>query len=1368
MLQQHSLKHIVKMFGIFLPNQTKFAILFLSLVLTACGGTSERTTPLAEPSADGVAPSLTIKTNEDGTPYMRDVFAKSVNKCNLGQKVAIDQTVLVQVSASESVLAPDVTIAGMSVAMSGTNYTWSGEFDMSQLPADSFVHGDNIPYEISVTDSSGQTSDPFKPAANEADALEFCDADVDPDKCACYPEDISGVWRLAQKARAMGVGQSEGNTGDWSSTDFHLSQRDCVFDDTYEFVVDPADSSKKKGAFFQEMDGWTWLEPWQSGDVERCGLPQTPFDGSNPEMSYVWDRELGTLTLKGAGAHIALPRVANDEENTGTPVEQVVYKLETANSCFMSFNIKSGGPSPWWHFEIEKADCEDAGASGPVNGAAAAPSIFSTSYDGLGATDLRLDMTATYSSNGNDPLLPQPTVTDTGETLRSQKINSYEVPAILFADLDGDDLEENPGAYAGFLHNSDSEVKLYSYTDAIKGQAYLDAVQADADASAAFAAAEDALDLDPENEDLEAAVVAAATAARTASITLREADYYSNTLTFGGGGYIYFKGWVPSNGEVDVYFKIDHYEVDPLSGEFAVNENGEYSIIDSFSTDVITVKGSDMGFYGFEIEGGKKEGNSIAMVINTPDTAVLIADLRVIKTPALDAKIRGPYFFDQAFSGGPMGDDPATAEVETNAALDADGNLLVGELDTIEITDGDGGISYMVPSIYFEDPDNDGVIENPGAYSGISIDAGGTADLDARALTFGEGGKITFMASVQSGTADVRFRLERIGSEFALETEPSCTMPAATVSGSSLTKYSIEVPRQARRTFKNVVLYIDTPDKVVTITDIMMETSPIDPTISPVDCGSDAALYGDKELDMTAPYGDATIDAATDDQGNAVALFRVDSMVGNGYGGYAVNNGADPSPLVSNPAAFGTGGKITFTASIPALQQVDEVPLDNAQTSVDLRFKFERESSLTPDSCKTEPSFTTEVITISGPEMEYSIDIDPPTANEYGGGSFNTYQNFIMELLTDDTQVQISNIILSTTPPTNGVYIRPESCFASPLPSEYFDNPISASDFDGDGIANGVDLDIDNDGTPNEQDDDPNTTEVEADDEYNYNLGFGNSALFTGTYGGDLGGSDTIQSRDEFTFPADSAYFGGWSNDNASLNPLQFAPRVFFMNPIGPGPARIAFCASAPVPAEDEADIGDVSVTFKFENDPYPDNSQQVLTNAVNIPRDGVIKPYMAFLTDNTNIAVNSFTHSDGTVTPPEFPKPAPLDTLSSPATVTLTREFTSLQMYINKRDVTVTIGKITGNWDNSEDKSFFSKANNLDADDLEASEYCSNFPVPDSDNDGIKDSRDIYPNDPDKASDIDLDNDGIDDLLDGDIDGDGIVNEGDSTPYGN
>ena len=61
---------------------------------------------------------------------------------------------------------------------------------------------------------------------------------------------------------------------------------------------------------------------------------------------------------------------------------------------------------------------------------------------------------------------------------------------------------------------------------------------------------------------------------------------------------------------------------------------------------------------------------------------------------------------------------------------------------------------------------------------------------------------------------------------------------------------------------------------------------------------------------------------------------------------------------------------------------------------------------------------------------------------------------------------------------------------------------------------------------------------------------------------------------------------------------------------------------------------------------------------------------------------------------------------------------------------------------------------------------YCSDFPIADTDGDTIKDNRDIYPNDPDRASDIDSDNDGIDDLKDGDIDGDQVINAVDRFPY--
>jgi hypothetical protein len=1184
MLQQHMFKHIVKMFGGLFQNQTRFAILFLSLVLTACGGNSEKTNPLEEPGPDGVAPRLTGIAKIVGGTGEREVFAKARNYCNLSQKVSIDQTVLVEIDASESVLPPNVTIGGMAVTMTGAHYSWSGEFELKQLDQtylQGLVDKDEIPYEISVTDSSGMVSDLYTPTT-DSDKLLFCDPETDETECACYPKDISGEWKLRQKPGAMGVGQSEGDMGDWSSTDFHLSQRDCVFDDTYTFTADPADPTKSTGSFEQEMEGWTWLENWQSGDVERCGFPQSPFDGSTQDMTYIWDTENETLTLEGKGAHIALPRVANGVENKGVPVEKVVYKLDRANDCLITLNIESGGPSPWWHFEIEKSknpdgtDCvsgEDD--SGLLPGAAPANPLFSGGYDALKNNTYGLTIKDVRKSESSEAD-PQPTATEVGI------YTTFNVPAIYIDENDSD-------VYAYFDHDPQI-LELISDFDADVGDAFVTATNnlpiannalTDADTvynnalsavtaaddsynsviaesnstddqiNAAREARDDALD---DVSDAYEALSSANAAQQVAEKALRDAKYYKNKLTFGtNGGFISFKGYA-TDGDVKLHFLIEHYEVNPVDGEFAVDENGAFNVIEFYKTDSITVTGTEEGYFGIRIPEMEEQGNSISLVIETPDKDVVITDIRVSTSSARDEMIRGPYYFNNIFSNGdpvPLGDDPATVAVETDAELGIDGNLLGVNNAWPDIPITNKGTTFMVPSIYIEDPDGDGEIENPGAYAGIGLDNEGMIDLGARPLTFGDGGKITFTASLESGTADVRFRLERLAGEFTAE--PSCTMDRSVQAGEDIV-YEVAIPKQADRTFKHIVLYVDTPDTEVTISDVLIESSEADYDSIPVDCGSNAALYGDKELDMTSPYGDATIDAGTDDQGKAIALYRVDSAGTDGYAGYAVNNGADPSPLIAEPAAFGTGGAITFTASIPALQQYTDaegelIDLPNPQSSVELRFKLERESSDTPDTCKTEPSYTTDVITVSGAEQEYTIDIPIPTPNEDGeGGSFNTYQSFIMELLTADTQVQISNITLTTTPPTtDGQYERPDRCFTSPLPSQYFNGEgITADDFDGDGINDDVDPDIDNDGTPNEQEDDPETDDIETGDDYNYSLTSGKTAVFTGTYGnmGAAAPADTVQNGDQYTFPANSAHFGGWSNDNGGLNPLQFAAPV--------------------------------------------------------------------------------------------------------------------------------------------------------------------------------------------------------------------------------
>jgi hypothetical protein len=459
-------------------------------------------------------------------------------------------------------------------------------------------------------------------------------------------------------------------------------------------------------------------------------------------------------------------------------------------------------------------------------------------------------------------------------------------------------------------------------------------------------------------------------------------------------------------------------------------------------------------------------------------------------------------------------------------------------------------------------------------------------------------------------------------------------------------------------------------------------------------------------------------------------------------------------------------------ASIPVLQQIPDtdpdgnpitVDLVNAQTSVDVKFRLERLGDEQNRSCLTDPAYDTKVVTILGPEKEYTIDIP-----EQG---FNTFESFIMTIETLDTQVQISNIILTTTPPTEGVFIFPDSCLKPKLlPSEYFKSSITATDFDGDGISDDEDPDTDGDGTPDVQEDDDLTDEVEQSDDYNYTIGVGGyTATFSGVYGKTTPGtSDTLQYGDQFMFPSNSADYGGWSNNNSGLI-------TGFNTTTKYGARRIAFCASAPLPAEGENNPPDVEVFFKFENEAWPNNSQQVLTTSAFVPRDGAMSPYLVELTDSKNIAVFPYTHTDGTVTDAEFPRND-----DNPDTVDLARKFTSLQMYIAERDVWMTIGKVYGNWDlvrkvdgsnvsNGFDSDFWGRKpryKNDDQQDLIDGNYCDDFPIADTDEDTIKDNRDLYPNDPAKAQDIDMDEDGIDDLKDGDVDGDEVINAIDRFPY--
>ena len=1021
MRSQLSLSSIGCIFGQVFSRPKSLSILFVTLALAACG--NEDITISSDLPKDSVQPSLKS--------------VQAVNKCNYTNVVALDDTILINLTASESIMKPVVSVAGHSVTMSGQHNTWSGEFKLEEAPVrvgDDMSQSIKIPVEISYMDNSGYAGETHT-VSGAGTELEFCEQD-----CVCFPEDISGEWRLAQKAGAYGVGRAEGSIGDWSSTDFTLTERDCQFDDSYTFsAADP--DFPANGEFTQDMGDSTWYETWQPaanpGGLEECNIPYAPFDGSTPDMTYKWDIGAGTLTLNGLGAHIGLPRVANDVENKGEDITSVTYKIETASDNFIALNILSGGPSPWWHFELERVrnadgtlvsnDSSDSdgssGGSDSDSSSSPTPGTGSEQTD-YSAADPTIKGPFDMTSGFGNPVLPS--VAGNGDL--------FSVPA---ASIPSD---ENPDAYVGFASQANGEFPL----------------------------------------------------------------------TFGTGGSIIFYGSVPSGGSAVVRFKLENQAVDPEVGDVSVTEP-------SYTTESVVISGALPGLYSFNVPAQLTYTfSNIIMYIDTPDVEVKITDVAAMVTPAANdnGDSVGPFDMTMQFGDGVVSGD-------------------LGEFFTNDSSLGFG-------------------------YSGFA-----TATTDLFPLTFGDGGTITFTAAVPAGQATtdaiVKFKFEKEGSETGdvSVTEPSCTSTEVTVSGSSDTVYSLDIPVQGDRTFSNFVMYVDTLDTAVKIGNVMVSTT-ASSDATPVDCGSAAIMYGEKgPFDMTGAYGDAEIDGDNGD------LFRVPSNGGNGYAGYA--NQGEAKNLY--PLTFGDGGTLTFTASIPEGQAV---------TEADVFFMFEKQESASGSFCETNPRYETLPITVSGSsDLTYTIQIPAQGAN--------TFSSFIMQLVDEDVQVKISDVMVTTTAPAEGEPTIPAACAERPKPSQFLDES-----------------------------------------------GVNTAGYFTGVYGGENGGSNTLQNGDVFTFPADSASYGGFANDNTDLYPITFNG---FLN----GSPLFTFCASADSVA---------NVSFTLENNPHPANGTVKQSDIVEIPGDGQIRAYTTAIILNTPVqAWNSFL------------------------------------MHIVERDTPVTVGKIKANW---------------------------------------------------------------------------------------
>ena len=301
--------------------------LVISFTLTACGGGEEPTDIGPEPGPDGVAPTLEMVT----------IF----NSFNESSEVKLNQTVQLDITASESLRKPTVTIGGMEATVSGQHNAWSAELTITD---ESFPDGE-LTFSISFMDVSGVAGVAVT-TVTEGDMVTYC-------KEGCGDGESGGIvgdWKLAPEAGSLGVGGGQGDISWWSAGDTTPTDRACLYDDIYRFGAD--------GSFSNVQDGSTWMEGWQGVD-EGCGAPIAPHDGSNA-ATYTHDEDASTITLDGLGAYLGIAKAVNGEElaSPANAPASIVYTVSAMTETTMTLDINSG--AGWWRFKLVKVPEDDA------------------------------------------------------------------------------------------------------------------------------------------------------------------------------------------------------------------------------------------------------------------------------------------------------------------------------------------------------------------------------------------------------------------------------------------------------------------------------------------------------------------------------------------------------------------------------------------------------------------------------------------------------------------------------------------------------------------------------------------------------------------------------------------------------------------------------------------------------------------------------------------------------------------------------------------------------------------------------------------------------------------------------------------------
>ncbi len=156
---------------------------------------------------------------------------------------------------------------------------------------------------------------------------------------------LTGTWRLAPEAGAIGVGPELDNISWWSNTSDDLATRACLFDDEYIFNAD--------GSFQNVLGTDTWIEGWQGASSEECGTPVAPHDGT-ATATYVYSG--ATVTINGAGAFLGLAKAVNGSElaSPADAPDSVTYIAALSDDGLtleLDIEVAGGGH---WSFKLVK------------------------------------------------------------------------------------------------------------------------------------------------------------------------------------------------------------------------------------------------------------------------------------------------------------------------------------------------------------------------------------------------------------------------------------------------------------------------------------------------------------------------------------------------------------------------------------------------------------------------------------------------------------------------------------------------------------------------------------------------------------------------------------------------------------------------------------------------------------------------------------------------------------------------------------------------------------------------------------------------------------------------------------------------------